>query len=371
MRRFTWIGLVAVLAALTIGALGACGDDDDDGGSSGGGGGGEQSAGGTFTEAEVEEASKPWNCGQVHPVPKDPPDTKLGFINPGQGDPFVAAWSAGMKDAAEFYGVEYKEALLPKLYDFSKIPETYRTLSAFQPDVVGALADESTGKALLTAAEADGSEVLFLDTKVEGAKDMGLLNDEAGRLEGAELNKAVEPLLENEWKGKKIVVVGITSQGCVPCDERVDAAFEELKKVLPEGANVKYQKLANPAWTTEAVQQRMIDVITANPDSAFVAAPLDDATATGVFNAFRREGVEDLGRVASIGGDNLAVANIAKGSPSWVAAIDVKPYCEGWNWIEAALAVGAGEEFEPFPITGVITPENIDEYKWRLEETFE
>jgi len=358
-------GLTATLCAALVLALGACGDDDEPAGSGGGGGGG------SFTAAQVKEASKPWDCGSVYQVPKPAPDVKLGFINPGQGDPFVAAWSAGMKDAADFYGVDYKEALLPKLYDFSKIIETYRTLSAFNPDVVGALADESTGKALLKATEADGSKVLFLDTKVEGAQDMGLLNDEAGKLEGQELVKSVEPLLEGDWKDRKIVVVGITSQGCVPCDERVEAAFEEIKKLLPEGANVKYQKLANPAWTTDAVQQRMIDVITANPDSAFVAAPLDDATATGVFNAFRKEGVEDYGRVASIGGDNLAVSNIAKGSPSWVAAIDVKPYCEGWDWIEAALAVAEDKQFEPFPITGVITPENIDQYKWRLDAEFE
>jgi ABC-type sugar transport system substrate-binding protein len=359
------VPVVAVLASLLLvcAALGACGDDDDDGD------GAKAGATGTFSAAEVKRASKPWNCEPVYDVPKPAPDTKVGFINPGPVDPFVAAWSAGMNDAAELYGVDLKESFLGN-YNFAKIPDSYRSLTAFQPDVVGALADDSTGKALLSAAEANGDKVLFLDTKIAGAQDIGLPNAEAGRLMGRELVKAVEPLLQDEWSDRDVVVVTVTSQGCVPCDERVDAARKELEKILPEGTNVKYVELADPAWSTEKVQSRMRDVITANSDAAFVVAPLDDATAAGAFNAVRQAGLEERARLASIGGDNLAISNLQKGSESYVAAIDAKPYCEGWNWLEAALAVAAGDSFDPYPITGVITPDNVDEQAFRLKVKF-
>jgi ABC-type sugar transport system substrate-binding protein len=362
MKRVILTSLGTALVVVLGVVVGACGSDDTDGS-------GESGGDGTFTAAEVETASDPWACEPVYDVPKPAPDTKLAFINPGPADPFVAAWSAGMNDAAEFYGVEFKEAFLGG-YDFAKIPDSYRSLTAFQPDVVGALADDSTGKALATAAEANGDEVLFLDTKIEGSADIGLLNEEAGQIMGQELVKSVEPLLEGEWKDRKIVVVTVTSEGCVPCDERVDAAEEEIKKLLPEGAQVEYVRLSEPVWTTEDVQARMRDVITANPDAAFVVAPLDDATGAGAFNAIQQAGIEDLGRVASIGGDNLAISNLLKGSDSYVASVDVKPYCEAWNWVEAALALAAGEEYGDYPISGVITPENAKDYEYRLDIDF-
>ena len=85
-----------------------------------------------FTPDEVMAASDPWECGSVYRVPKDAAGTKLAFINPGPADPYVAAWSAGMKDAAEFYGVELKEGFLGN-YDYAKLIDTYNTLERVRP----------------------------------------------------------------------------------------------------------------------------------------------------------------------------------------------------------------------------------------------
>jgi ABC-type sugar transport system substrate-binding protein len=356
-----------LLMTLAFG-LAACGGGDDSKSSSGAASSGAGS-GATFTAAEVKKASDPWACKPVYDVPKSAAGAKLAFINPGPADPYVAAWSAGMKDAAKFYGAELKEGFIGG-YDFSKVIDTYRTVGAFDPEVVGALADDSSGKALDVATKADGRKLLFIDTIIKGVPQIGLENIEGGEIMGDELKKSVEPLLDGEWSGKPIVVVGISAEGCVPCDERVEGAFNKLKEFLPESENVKYIKVVEKTATTDVIQRRMTDTITANPDANFVVAALDDPSAGGAFNAVRQAGLEDRARIASIGGDNLAVENMLKGSPAYVASVDAKPYCEAWNWVEAALALKAGKPFDKYPYTGLITPENAEDYRWRLDVKF-
>jgi ABC-type sugar transport system substrate-binding protein len=368
MRGIRRVPLVLVVTMLLASAIAACGDDDDSDASSSSSGGSAKS-GATFTPAEVEEASKPWGCKPVYDVPQDATGAKLAFINPGPADPYVAAWSAGMKDAASFYGAELKEGFIGG-YDFSKVIDTYRTVSAFDPEVVGALADDSSGKALAAATEAEGRQLLFIDTIIEGVPQIGLENVEGGEIMADELRKSIEPLLDGDWEGEPIVVVGVSAEGCVPCDERVEGAFDKLEEFLPEGEKVKYIKVVEKTATTDVIQRRMTDTITANPDANFVVAALDDPSAGGAFNAVRQADMEDRARIASIGGDNLAVENLLKGSPSYVASVDAKPYCEAWNWVEAALALKAGEPFDKYPYTGIITPENVEEYRWRLDVKF-
>lgn len=143
-----------------------------------------------------------------------------------------------------------------------------------------------------------------------------------------------------------------------------------LKGILPESETVKYIRLVEKNASVDAIQTRMTDVITANPGAAFVVATLDDESGGGAFNAIRRAGLENLARLATIGGDNLAISNLLLGSPTYVASVDGKPYCEGWNWVEAAIATHNGKEFRPYPLTSVITPANVNDFRWRLDIKF-
>jgi ABC-type sugar transport system substrate-binding protein len=324
---------------------------------------GSSGAGPTYPAAAVTKASKPWGCKPVYAVPKSDRGAKLAFINPGPADPYVAAWSFGYRAAAKFYGAELKEAFLGN-YAFSKLIDTYRSVSSFKPDVVGALADSGTGLALIAAVKADHRKLVFIDTIVKGGTQIGLENTLGGQIEGRELKKSVTPLLKGAWKGKKVVVVGFSSQGCEPCDQRINGAFGVIKTFLP---NAKYVSVRDLADNVSAAQNRMRDIITAYPGAVFVVAALDDETGGGAFNAIRQANIESRARLASLGGDNLAVSNLLKHSPAYVASVDAKPFCEAWNWVEAALAVKDGKSFAPYPFTGVITPANVAKYAWRLK----
>lgn len=320
----------------------------------------------TYTPAQVAKASAPWGCKPVYSVPAGDKGTRLAFINPGPADPYVAAWSAGYKAAAKFYGASLKEAFLGN-YAFNKLIDQYHSVSAFDPQVVGALGDSGTGLALLAATKADHRKLVFIDTIVKGGTQIGLQNTQGGKLEAMQLKKAVVPLLNGAWKGHQIVVVGFSGPGCEPCDQRIQGAFDEVKTYLP---NAKYLFLRDVADNVNAAQVRMTDEITAYPGADFVVVSLDDETGGGAFNAIRQANIESRARLASLGGDNLAVSNLSKGSPTYVASIDAKPFCEAWNWVEAALAVKDGKSFAPYPFTGVITPANVAKYKWRLKIKF-
>jgi len=199
------------------------------------------------------------------------------------------------------------------------------------------------------------------------AKALAAGHTQGGKLEGQQLKKAVVPLLKGSWKGDKVVVIGFSAKGCEPCDQRVQGAFDEIKTFLPKA---KYLFLRDVADNVNAAQVRMTDLITAYPGYDFVVAALDDETGGGAFNAIRQAKIESKARLATLGGDNLAIANILKHSPAYVASIDAKPFCEAWNWVEAALAVKDGKTFSPYPFTGVITSANVAKYKWRLKIKF-
>jgi ABC-type sugar transport system substrate-binding protein len=314
--------------------------------------------------AQVRAASSPWHCSQVYKVPSSDAGTKIAFINPGPADPYVAEWSKGYAAAAKYYHLSLKESFLGN-YNFSKLVDSYRALASFNPAVVGALGDAGTGQALIAAVKADHRKLVFIDTEVPGGIQIGLPNFQGGQIEGRSLQKSVTPLLSGAWKGRKIVVVGMSLEGCQPCEERVNGAFSVLKKFLPKSA--QYIKVEDTGDNTAKTQTKMRDIITAHPGAAFIVASLDDETGGGSFNAIRQAGVEKYARLATIGGDNLAVANLSKGSPTYVASVDAVPFCEAWNWVEAAMAVKDGKKFSPYKFAGVITPSNVAKYKWRLK----
>lgn len=347
--------LAGLTSILLLGALAACATPAGD--SQGGSG-----EGGIWSAAEVAEASGSYAVTPLFAVPKDVEDLQLAFLNPGRSYAFFAAWSEGMQDAADFYGVTVSESDLE--FKYEEALSAYEQQSIKQPVVVGS-GGGAMNEVTLQAAVANGAKVVLIDGGMEGALDFGVSDEQVGILAVTTIADAVKEKLDGEWAGRDLLVVGISSASCEPCDARVRASFTEAQEQfgIDESATLR---LEPPAVTDPATDAGTVftDVLTANPDAVVVVVSYGDAPVVGAVNAARAaDRGADILAIAS-GGDATSRAALREPANAGIllGSIDYQPYSEGWNWVEAAIAAHLGETFAPYEVTRVLTADNVDEF---------
>jgi ABC-type sugar transport system substrate-binding protein len=346
---------VGALAALLV--LCGCSSPDRQSDTSGAAGGG---GGGTFTAAEVSAATGTYHVKPLFAVPKQLPKRyRLAFLNPGLSYPYFATWSAGMKAAAKFYGVDLDEADLNFSYD-NQLSQ-YNQLAVKEPDVIGS---QPMNDATYSQAQRDGVKIVLIDGTFKDAPHFGVDDAQVGKLAVDTLVPAAKAKLSGAWKGKKVDVVGLTSPNCSPCDARVKASFAEAGATLGIPAANTTMLTPQGQDPTTSAGSTFNDFLTAHPDDAVVVVSYGDEPVIGSINA---------AKAADRGGDVLAVSNggdtaarLALRDSSdkgiLVAAVDFQPYAEGWNWVEAAIATAMGKPFGTFAVQRVLTSANVDTY---------
>lgn len=317
---------------------------------------------GTWTAEEVAEATGPYAVVPLFAVPKDVENLQLAFLNPGQSYAFFAAWSQGMKDAADFYGVTVSESDLE--FKYEEALAAYEQQSVKQPVVVGS-GGGAMNETTVQAATANGSKVVLIDGGMEGAVDFGVSDEQVGILAVTTIADLVKERVAADWAGKELLVAGITAASCAPCDARVQASFDEAiaQFGIDESATFRLEPPASSDPTTDAANM-VTDFLTAHPDAAVVVVSYGDAPVVGAVNAARSANRgSDVVAIAS-GGD--ATSRAALRDPAnagiLIGSIDYQPYSEGWNWVEAAIATHLGEPFGEYEVTRVLTAENVDEF---------
>lgn len=317
--------------------------------------------GGTWSAEEVAEATGARAVVPLFAVPKDLPDLQLGFANPGLSYPFFAEWSAGMHDAAEFYGVQLDEVDLAFKYETAM--SAYEQLSVKQPAVIGG-GGGALNAAVVSAATANGTDVVVIDGAVDGAQDFGVSDTEVGSLAVTTVTDAVEERLAGDWAGRELFIAGISAANCPPCDTRIRQSFEDAAAAWAIAED--HQIRLEPTGTdpTNNAADTFTDFLTAHPDAVTIVVSYGDAPVVGAINAAKsadRSG--DILAVAS-GGDASGRAALRDPDNAGVliGAIDFQPYSAGWNWVEAAIATNLGEDFGEYEVTRVLTAENVDEF---------
>ena len=322
------------------------------------------------TAAQVARATGKWDCKPVYAVPKKDEGMQLAFINPDPKAVFYDLWHNGYEAAAHFYGVKLAEASIGSYTDFSNTVNAYEGVEPLHPKVVGGLTDPPNGEALIRRAKADGAKVLFLDAIIPGAPWYGMPNYESGKVEGQHLAAALKPLLAGAWKNKKLVLLLTSDADCTPCIQRVKAAEAQLKGVIP--ADTPIEQPGTPlqapqvlTWTT--------DEITAHPGARFAGIYIDDETTDPTLKAFQDAGKLQDYRVVAIGGDNLGVSNLLNKprSVADVGSLAQKPFCEAWNWVEAALAVANGKPYSTYSPSSWVDAANVKQYAWEEERQYQ
>jgi len=353
MRRATPL---AVAAALAIGATVLVGCST--GTPSGGDGNGES---GTWTAAEVSEASGARQVVPLFAVPKDVGDLQLAFANPGLSYPFFAEWSAGMHDAADFYGVKLDEVDLNFAYDTAL--SAYEQMSVKSPAVVGS-GGGAFNAAVVEAATGNDSKVVVIDGALDGAKDFGVSDKKVGSLAVTTLTDAANEKLAGDWKGRDLYIVGVSAANCPPCDARIEQSFADAAAAwdIPADHQMRLEPVGTDPTTSAA--DTFTDYLTSHPDAVTLVVSYGDATVVGAVNAAKS--ADRAGDVLAVCSGGDASARAALRDPDnagvLVGAVDYQPYSEGWNWVEAAIATNLGEDFGTYEVTRVLTADNVDEF---------
>ncbi len=314
---------------------------------------------GTFTPDEVLKATGIHGVVPIYAVPKSlPKRLTLVFINPDLSVPTFKTWSQAMEDAAKFYGVTLKESDVH--HKFEDEATAFQTMQAFKPDVVGT---HPGNPALLAATKAAGIPLITVDAAVEGNPySLGLPNEKAGTLAGDFIVKAVQQKLQNEWKGRHVIYVGMTYKPCDACDARVNSALVSIRKAMniPD-SDVVIQ--SGGTGSTDHPQQTMADIITAHPGDVFMIVGLNDQYAYGPVLALKAANKLQDGVAVGIGADDtgLTALRSSEFNKTFIGTVDANPYAEGWNWVEAAVAVANKDTFKPYDLNRLITPDNVNQ----------
>ena len=315
-------------------------------------------AGDRYTPEEVSAATGSKAVTPIYAVPKDlQEEYVLAFINPGQNIPFFHSWSEGMNAAADFYGVDFIETDLQLKYE--ETVNQFETLLVRDPDVLGTLT--TAGPALKARADAAGIPIIPIDIPIEGNPYfLGIPNEKAGRMGGELVAAAAQERLAGDWQGRNLVYIGLGETTCEPCETRVQEGLAAVRETLDiPDQNVV---MLSTGGQTEPTLTAMTDTLTAHPNDVMIIVAMNDEAAAGAIQAVRAAGRTEDVLMVSLGADRLGRDIMrADADGAIVALVDFNPWAQGWNWVEAAIAVAEGEEFAPYDISRIVTRENIDE----------
>jgi ABC-type sugar transport system substrate-binding protein len=318
------------------------------------------STGAVYTTAEIAAATGSYHVTPLFAVPKKLPKRyRLAFLNPGLSYPYFATWSAGMKAAAKFYGVDLDQADLNFKYDTQL--DQYKQLAVKGPDVIGS---QPMNDSAYSQAKRDGVKIVLIDGTFKDVPHFGVDDEQVGKLAVDTMATAAKAKISGAWQGRKVDVVGLTAPNCSPCDARVKASFAEAESTLGiPAANTTMLTPPGQDPTTSA-GSTFTDFLTAHPNDAVLVVSYGDEPVIGSINA---------AKAANRGGDILAVSNggdtaarlalrDSSNKDILLAAVDFQPYAEGWNWVEAAIATAMGRPFGTFTVERVLTSANVDQY---------
>jgi ABC-type sugar transport system substrate-binding protein len=312
-----------------------------------------------FTPEEVAAATGTHSVVPIYAVPKQlKKKYLLAFLNPGKSVPFFQDWSDAMRAAAAFYGVDFIETDLQLKYEDTVTQ--YETISVRNPDVVGTLT--TAGPALKAQTDAAGIPLIPIDIPIEGNPYfLGIPNEKAGQLGGQLVAAAAQEKLAAEWQGRNLVYVGLGESTCEPCTIRVEEGLKAARETLsiPDDNVVMLdtQGQVDPALTV------VTDTLTARPNDVMIMVALNDECGVGALQAVKAANRQKDVLIVTLGADRLGRDNLRADTDNvLVSMVDFNPWAEGWNWVEAAIAIAEGETYQPYDITRIITRENVDQY---------
>ncbi len=297
--------------------------------------------GATWTKAEVLKATGTHQVVPVYAVPKQHKKYTLAFIHLDETVPTFATWVVSMKAAAKFYGVNLIQTQEAPNGD-EVLPQLYAQLRLQHPAVVGA---QHATQALLDATKKDNVPLVGLDaTVIPGIYHLGVPDKQAGRFAGDALGPAVKKAMSSNWKGKTLYYLGLTYIPCTPCEDRVNAGFTQIQKYvkIPKSHEILVSTAQNP----DQVRSQVTDILTAHPNAVFASLPLNDEWGIGGFQAAIASGRKKDMLGVTLGCDSAGIGALKDKANAGMdlGCVNFNAYAEGWNWVEAAIAIAIAKD---------------------------
>lgn len=309
---------------------------------------------GAWTAAEVEAGSGKWKCSPVAEIPKTlKKQWAAGYINLDSSHPFFSQWDEGMAAAAKFYGAKFIGM------DASNGPsiDQLDPLLAQNPDVVGSQKDMD---AIAARALEEGIPYLNID---EGQTEYspytyGVPNGVAGKLAGEKLVEGLKERMAGEWKDKELFFLEFTHSGVPACVTRTAAAAAAVKEGM--GLDDEHVLKQDPFAIGTTPPDMLLATLTSHPDAVFGLIPCWDALGIEPYNAARESGREGDILMVTLGADQPTLEFLKSKPVGYYAVMEFKPYCEGWSWMETAIAIKEGITFRPYAVKDFVTQETVD-----------
>jgi ABC-type sugar transport system substrate-binding protein len=307
-----------------------------------------------WTAQDIAGASAPEKCSPVATLPKQRQNQwALGFIAPNQTHPFFVQRDAGMVAAAKFYDVKYLGLDAADASSYNLLP----SLLEQKPDLVG-----SHNDVLSIAAKAQKEKIPFLSADLMpvrfGLHPFGVPDAQAGKLGGELLAQGLQERLAGEWKGKELFFLAFTAKSIPACVTRSSSAAQAVQAKL--GIDDAHVSILDPNENHSTPQATLLAAMQEHPEAVFGLIPCWDQLGIDPYQAAAAKGQEQRLLLVTLGGDRSNLEFLKTKPAGYYGVVEFQPFCEGWSWVETAIAILEGVAYKPYMVSNVVTQSNVD-----------
>jgi ABC-type sugar transport system substrate-binding protein len=310
----------------------------------------------TWSAEEIKKGTGVEQCTQLAQLPKKfTKPWKLGFINPNKAHSFWGTVSQGMNDAAKFYNVTFNEMDSAGGSDI----ELFETMLLNNPDVVGTHNAVDYQAVAARALDKNIPYIGFDNGPTEFSPYVyGIPNGIAGTRGAELLIEGVEKRLQSDWKGRELFFLEFTHNGIPACVTRTGAAAKAFKEHFKlDDKHVIQLDVA----TGKTDVDMMLATLTAHPQAVFAMIPCWDGLGIAPYNAAVEAKRDGDVMLVTLGGDKPPADLLLTKPKGYYGYIEFQPFCEGWGWVESALAIAEGVRFQPYQTRRAVTQADIDQ----------
>lgn len=310
--------------------------------------------------ADVIPATGPEACVPVATLPKEMSEEwVLGFINVLKSHPYHGTVAKGVEAAAKFYGVGYLDGDTAGAGGTAAI-EMGNTLLLDNPHVIGIIGQgPDTRDPIAQSAYDAGAIFLSVDSgRSEWSPYVyGIGDARSGKAAGAIMVEGLKKRIADDWEGKELFFVELTHSAIAICLDRTGSLRDVV--VAEFGIDEEHILQADGAAGVDQTAY-LLDQLTAHPDAAFAFTGCWDGMAIAPYNAAKEAGRESDLMMVTMGGDQTPAEMLYCKPQGFYGYLEFQPFCEGWSWVETAIAILEGERFVPYQTRFATTQDIIE-----------